>query len=52
MLRVFAEVGSTKPFWINLVLWLLSFCFLRLPVLGILWPVAFIHEIYNITTRK
>jgi uncharacterized membrane protein YqaE (UPF0057 family) len=49
---VFTQVGATKPFWINLVLWLLSFGFLGLPVLGILWPVAFIHAIYIIITRK
>ena len=51
-LGVFTQVGATKPFWINLVLWLLSFGFLGLPVLGILWPVAFIHAIYIIITRK
>ena len=51
-LAVFTQVGVTGPFWLNLVLWLLSFGFLGLPVLGILWPVAFIHAIYIIITRK
>jgi hypothetical protein len=45
-------VGLTGPFWLNLVLWVLSSGFLGLPVLGILCPVAFIHAIYIIITCK
>jgi uncharacterized membrane protein YqaE (UPF0057 family) len=47
-LAVSTQVGAKRPFWINLVLWLLSFGFLGLPVLGILWPVAFIHAVWVI----
>lgn len=49
---MYTQVGAQRPFWINLVLWLLSFGFLGLPVLGILWPVAFIHAVWVILTVK
>ncbi|MFW6732780.1 MAG: YqaE/Pmp3 family membrane protein [Synechococcus sp.] len=51
-LAVYTQVGAKRPYWINLVLWLLSFGFLGLPVLGILWPVAFIHAVWVILTVK
>jgi uncharacterized membrane protein YqaE (UPF0057 family) len=51
-LAVATQVGFTGAFWLNLIFWLLSFGFLGLPLLGIMWPVAVIHAIYIIITRK
>ena len=51
-LAVATQVGVSGAFWLNLVFWLLSFGALGLPVMGIMWPVAIIHAIYIIVTRK
>ncbi|MBE9171614.1 YqaE/Pmp3 family membrane protein [Cyanobium sp. LEGE 06143] len=51
-LAVATQVGFSGPFWLNLVFWLLSFGALGLPLMGIMWPVAIIHAIYIIITRK
>jgi uncharacterized membrane protein YqaE (UPF0057 family) len=51
-LAVATQVGLSGAFWLNLVFWLLSFGALGLPVMGIMWPVAIIHAIYIIVTRR
>ena len=43
---------QASAFWLNLIFWLLSFGGLGLPVLAIMWPVAVIHALYIIITRK
>ncbi|WP_259702880.1 YqaE/Pmp3 family membrane protein [Cyanobium sp. ULC082] len=45
-------MGFSGAFWLNLLFWLLSFGFFGLPLLGVMWPVAVIHAIYIIVTRK
>ncbi|WP_399244420.1 YqaE/Pmp3 family membrane protein [Synechococcus sp. CS-1324] len=49
---VATQVGFSGAFWLNLLFWLLSFGFFGLPLLGVMWPVAVIHAIYIIVTRK
>ena len=52
-LAVATQVGvQASAFWLNLIFWLLSFGGLGLPVLAIMWPVAVIHALYIIITRK
>lgn len=51
-LAVATQVGFSGPFWLNLLIWLFSFGAFGLPLLGVLWPVAVIHAIYVILTRK
>ena len=52
-LAVATQVGvQASPFWLNLIFWLFSFGGLGLPVLAIMWPVAVIHALYIIFTRK
>lgn len=51
-LAVATQVGITGSFWLNLLSWLLSFGALGLPLMGIMWPVAVVHAIYIIVTRK
>ena len=49
---VATQVGFSGAFWLNLVFWLLSFGALGLPVMGIMWPVAIVHAITIIITRR
>ncbi|MFM7675412.1 MAG: YqaE/Pmp3 family membrane protein [Synechococcus sp.] len=51
-LAVATQVGVKGVFWLNLVFWLLSFGAFGLPVMGVMWPVAVVHAIYIIVTRK
>ncbi|MFY8149292.1 MAG: YqaE/Pmp3 family membrane protein [Prochlorococcaceae cyanobacterium] len=51
-LAVATQVGLKGVFWLNLVFWLLSFGAFGLTLMGIMWPVAVIHAIYIIVTRK
>ena len=51
-LAVATQVGFAGAFWLNLVFWLLSFGALGLPLMGVMWPVAIVHAIYIIITRK
>jgi uncharacterized membrane protein YqaE (UPF0057 family) len=51
-LAVATQVGFKGPFWLNLVLWLLSFGVFGLPLLAVFWPLAVIHAIYVIITTK
>lgn len=49
---VATQVGFSGAFWLNLLFWLLSFGALGLPFMAVMWPVAVIHAIYIIVTRK
>jgi uncharacterized membrane protein YqaE (UPF0057 family) len=51
-LAVATQVGFSGAFWLNLVFWLLSFGAFGLPLMAIMWPVAVVHAIYIIVTRK
>ena len=51
-LGVFTHVGLTQPFWINLVTSLFALGGLGFPVLFGMWPVAVIHALFVILTRK
>ncbi len=51
-LAVATQVGITGAFWLNLVFWLLSFGALGLPLMAVMWPVAVVHALYIILTRK
>ena len=52
-LAVATQVGvQASAFWLNLIFWLFSFGGLGLPVLAIMWPVAVVHALYIIITRK
>ena len=51
-LGVFTQVGLTAPFWINLVIYLFAVGGLGFPLLFGLWPIAVIHAIWVILTRK
>jgi uncharacterized membrane protein YqaE (UPF0057 family) len=49
---VATQVGFSGAFWLNLLFWLLSFGAFGLPFMAVMWPVAVIHAIYIIVTRK
>ena len=52
-LAVATQVGiQAGAFWLNLIFCLFSFGELGLPLLAIMWPVAVIHALYIIITRK
>ncbi len=51
-LAVATQVGFTGAFWLNLVFWLLSFGAFGLPLMAVMWPVAVVHALFIIVTRK
>lgn len=51
-LAVATQVGISGAFWLNLVFWLLSFGAFGLPLMAVMWPVAVVHALYIILTRK
>ena len=51
-LGVFTQVGLTKPFWINLVIYLFAVGGLGFPVWFGMWPAAVIHALFVILTRR
>ncbi len=51
-LAVATQVGISGAFWLNLVFWLLSFGAFGLPLMAVMWPVAVVHALYIILSRK
>ena len=51
-LGVFTQVGLSRAFWINLVIYLFAVGGLGFPVLFVMWPAAVIHALFVILTRK
>lgn len=51
-LGVFTQVGLKGPFWVNLVMYLFAVGALGFPFLAVMWPIAVIHALFVILSRK